>query len=150
MLGMIARGGQCFLRLCSSVQQTTIYPWITLVIQQGSTVNTDEYSIYARLPASGYIHVTVNHSEGEYARDADGDGINDLHVNTMEGLWSLLHSWLRPHRGISQRFLPLYIGFFRQCLTSGSSVTRISWPTALPAPDFSSLKHRKSQRQSRG
>ena len=110
---MIARGGQCFLRLCSTVRQTTIQPWITKVIQHGSTVNTDEYSIYARLPAWGYVHVTVNHREGEYARDADGDGNNDVHVNTMEGLWSLLRSWLRPHRGISQRVLPLYIGFFQ-------------------------------------
>ena len=83
------------------------------MIQQGSTVNTDEYSIYARLPAWGYVHATVNHSEGEYAWDADGDGVNEVHVNTMEGVWSLLRSWLRPHRGISQRFLPLYIGFFQ-------------------------------------
>jgi len=62
------------------------------VIQQGSTVNTDEYSIYARLPAWGYVHVTVNHSEGEYARDAGGDGVNEVHVNTMEGIWSLVRS----------------------------------------------------------
>jgi transposase len=83
---MIARGGPCFLRLCSYVQQTTVQPWTTRVIQQGSTVNTDEYSIYARLPTWGYIHVTVNHSAGEYARDADGDGVNEMHVNIMEGL----------------------------------------------------------------
>jgi len=30
----------------------------------------------------------------------------------MEGFWSLLRSWLRPHRGISQEHLPLYLGFF--------------------------------------
>jgi len=35
-----------------------------------------------------------------------------VHVNTMEGFWSLLRSWLRPHRGISQEKLPLYLGFF--------------------------------------
>ena len=35
-----------------------------------------------------------------------------VHVNTMEGFWSLLRSWLRPHRGISQDNLPLYLGFF--------------------------------------
>jgi len=29
-----------------------------------------------------------------------------------EGFWSLLRSWLRPHRGISQAKLPLYLGFF--------------------------------------
>jgi transposase-like protein len=35
-----------------------------------------------------------------------------VHVNTLEGLWSLLRSWLQPHRGISQEKLPLYLGFF--------------------------------------
>ncbi len=34
------------------------------------------------------------------------------HVNTMEGVWSLLRSWLRPHRGISQEKLPVHIAFF--------------------------------------
>ncbi len=31
----------------------------------------------------------------------------------MEGFWSLLRSWLRPHRGIPQEKLPLYLGFFQ-------------------------------------
>ena len=44
--------------------------------------------------------------------DEDGDGFHEVHVNTMEGFWSLLRSWLRPHRGISQESLPLYLGFF--------------------------------------
>jgi hypothetical protein len=60
----------------------------------------------------GYEHKTVCHSKGEYARDEDGDGFYEVHVNTMEGVWSLLRSWLRPHRGISQEHLPYYIGFF--------------------------------------
>ena len=54
----------------------------------------------------------VCHSRGEYARDEDGDGFHEVHVNTMEGFWSLLRSWLRPHRGISQDHLPLYLGLF--------------------------------------
>ena len=36
----------------------------------------------------------------------------EVHVNTMEGFWALLRSWLRPHRGISQEKLPVYLGFF--------------------------------------
>ena len=75
-------------------------------------VYTDEYSIYARLERWGYAHESVNHGRGEYARDEDGDGFCEVHVNTMEGFWSLLRSWLRPHRGISQEKLPLYLGFF--------------------------------------
>lgn len=31
----------------------------------------------------------------------------------MEAVWSLLRSWLRPHRGISQSILPLYLSFFQ-------------------------------------
>jgi transposase len=50
---------------------------------------------------------------GEYARDEDGDGFCEVHVNTIEGFWSLLRSWLRPHRAISQDKLPLYLGFFQ-------------------------------------
>ena len=72
----------------------------------------DEYTIYARITEWGYGHKTVNHGQGEYARDEDGDGFYEVHVNTMEGFWSLLRSWLRPHRGISQDKLPLYLGFF--------------------------------------
>ena len=34
---------------------------------------------------------------------------DEVHVNTIKGLWSLLRSWLRPHRGISQEKLPLYL-----------------------------------------
>jgi hypothetical protein len=41
-----------------------------------------------------------------------GDGFCEVHVNTMEGFWSLLRSWRRPHRGISQEKLPLFLGFF--------------------------------------
>src|SRR5215213_9816452 len=68
---------------------------------------------HLRAPAGlGYRHKTVCHSRGEYARDEDGDGFCEVHVNTMEGVWSLLRSWLRPHRGISQEKLPIYLGFF--------------------------------------
>jgi transposase-like protein len=45
-------------------------------------------------------------------RDDDGDALHDVHVHTIEGLWSLLSAWLRPHRGISQEHLPFYLGFF--------------------------------------
>ena len=38
---------------------------------------------------------------------------SEVHVNTIEGFWSLLRSWLRPHRGISQEKLPAYLGFFQ-------------------------------------
>jgi len=71
--------------MLANVQQTTIKPVITAAVASGTLVHTDEYSIYARLPAWGYRHKTVCHARGEYAHDEDGDGFCEVHVNTMEG-----------------------------------------------------------------
>ena len=109
---MIQRGGQVVIRMLVDVKQATIGPLIRETIAPGTAVFTDEYDIYARLPQWGYTHRTVCHAAGQFARDEDGDGFCEVHVNTPEGLWSLLRSWLRPHRGISQERLPLYLGFF--------------------------------------
>ena len=69
-------------------------------------------NIYGRLDAWGYGDKSVKHGLGEYARDEDEDGVCEVHVNTIAGFWSLLRSWLRPHRGISQETLPLDLGLF--------------------------------------
>jgi transposase-like protein len=113
IFGMLQRGGDVVIQMLENVQQQTIQPIIQATICAGTLVFTDEYDIYTRLPEWGYEHKTVCHSRGEYARDEDGDGFHEVHVNTMEGFWSLLRSWLRPHRGISQEKLPLYLGFFQ-------------------------------------
>lgn len=112
VLGMVQRGGEVILHMLPNVQQATIKPVINANVAHGSLVFTDEYNIYNRLVEWGYAHKTVNHSIGEYARDEDGDDFHEVHVNTIEGIWSLLRSWLRPHRGISQEKMPIYLGFF--------------------------------------
>lgn len=104
---MIQREGMVVMRMLANVKQVTIGPLIKATIAADNTVYTDEYDIYSRLPEWGYEHRTVNHGRGEY-----GDGFHEVHVNTMEGCWSLLRSWLRPHRGISQEKMPLYIALF--------------------------------------
>jgi transposase len=109
---MIQRGGEVVIRMLANVQQATITPLIQATISPGTCIYTDAYEIYGRLDQWGYRHQSVCHGRGEYARDDDGDGFHEVHVNTMEGFWSLLRSWLRPHRGISQDHLPRYVGFF--------------------------------------
>jgi transposase len=109
---MIQRGGAIVIRMLADVKQRAIGPLIRETITDGSVVYTDEYDIYARLSEWGYTHHTVCHAAGEFARDDDGDGFCEVPVHTREGFWSLLRSWLRPHRGISQERLPLYLGFF--------------------------------------
>ena len=109
---MIERGGCLVIRMLENVKQTTIKPIIAATVAKGRLIYTDEYDSYARLEKWGYAHQTVCHSAGEYARDEDGDGFCEIHMNTTEGVWSLLRSWLRPHHDISQEKLPRYLGFF--------------------------------------
>ena len=111
ILGMIQRGGQVVLQMLANVQQKTIRPIIGATVARHPRLHR---RVRHLRPAGGwgYRHKTVCHGRGEYARDEDGDGFCEVHVNTMEGFWSLLRSWLRPHRGISQEKLPLYLGFF--------------------------------------
>ena len=79
--------GEVVIRMLSNVTQNVIKPIIQSVVIPGTITYTDEYGIYARLNAWGYIHKSVNHGAKEYARDDDGDGLCEVHVNTMEGFW---------------------------------------------------------------
>ncbi len=52
----------------------------------------------------------------------------------MEGFWSLLRSWLRPHRGVSQEKLPFYIGtfeFIHNCRKRGKKLLKSILSTLL-------------------
>jgi transposase len=109
-----------FIQMFPNVQQKIIKPIIAMVVAAGSMIYTDEYDIYSRLTEWGNGHKSVNHSAEEYARDENGDGFHEVHVNTMEGFWSLLRSWLRPHQGISQEKLPCTSAF------SSSSIMSVS------------------------
>ena len=93
-----------------NLRQATIKPIITQAVAPGTLIHTDDYDIYARLPAWGYGHKTVCHAHGEYARDEDGDGFCEVHVNTIEGFWSLLKSGIRgTYHSVSTKHLQSYL-----------------------------------------
>ncbi|AWM40431.1 ISXO2-like transposase domain protein [Gemmata obscuriglobus] len=76
---------------------------------------TDEWSGYNRLPEKNRRHATVNHSPGqrEWPRGDGGDGIREVHDNTLEGLWAALRTFLRPFRGVSKHYLSQYVAVFQ-------------------------------------
>ena len=73
------------------------------------TVNTDEWRGYAGLPGMGRRRVTVCHADREWARDDDGDGVREVHVDTLGGLWAGMRDFLRPSRGVSKVYLYRYV-----------------------------------------
>jgi len=75
-------------------------------------VYTDEWAGYRPLTSAGRGHAAVNHNAGEWARDDDGDGIREVHCNTLEGIWTGLRNSLRPFRGVNKIYLEQYIKMF--------------------------------------
>jgi len=108
---MIPRGGEGGMRRREHVPPRTITPLLQATMAPGPCLDTDADAIDRRLEPGGDAPASVGHSRGEDARDADGEGVHAVHVQTLEGLCSRRRSWLRPHRGLSPDHWPLYVGF---------------------------------------
>jgi transposase-like protein len=80
--------------------------------REGAMVYTDEWRSYDHLPEMGRGHATVCHTIGEWARDDDGDGIREVHDNTLEGMWTGLRNHLRIFRGVNKEYLHQYVAIF--------------------------------------
>ena len=80
--------------------------------REGAMTYTDEWRSYDHLPELGRGHATVCHAIGEWARDDDGDGIREVHDNTLEGMWTGLRNHLRIFRGVNKEYLHQYVAIF--------------------------------------
>jgi transposase-like protein len=67
---------------------------------------TDEWQGYNGVERN---RSTVCHGVKEWSRDADGDGLCQVHVNTIEGLWTTARNFLRPLRGVHKKYLKEYL-----------------------------------------
>ena len=114
--GVVGRDtGQVVLRVVERTDGATLTEFVTASTDDGAMVYTDEWGGYNGLPGANRAHATVNHTPGqrEWARDDDGDGIREVHDNTLEGLWASLRTFLRPFRGVSKHYLSQYVAVFQ-------------------------------------
>ena len=111
--GVVGREcGQVRLTVAAHTDGATLRGVVASGTRPGAMVYTDEWGGYSGLPALGRGHATVCHAEGEWARDDDGDGIREVHDNTLEGLWTGLRNFLRPFRGVNKVYLHQYVAMF--------------------------------------
>jgi transposase len=111
--GVVGRtSGQLRLTVWENTPQRPIQPQVERATAKTATVDTEESSAYHHLVETGRSHHTVCHSQKEYARDDDGDGVREVHCNTMEGIWTGLRNFLRPFRGVHQKYLAQYVAVF--------------------------------------
>ena len=92
-----------------------------------TTVYTDEWRSYERVNRT---HHTVSHGTKEWVRDDDKDGTREVHVNTIEGLWTGLRNFLRPFRGVHKKYLCGYVAIHEFTINLGR-VSRLPLATAL-------------------
>jgi transposase len=100
------RSGKCRLRVCKSTNRKTLHRHVEKYTREQATCNSDEWIGYNKL---NRCHVVVKHSAKEWARDDDGDGIREVHTNTIEGLWTSVRNFLRPFRGVHKKHLKYYV-----------------------------------------
>jgi len=112
--GVVGRdSGQIQLQMCHQSDRATLQPFVEATTRSDATVNTDEWRAYHHLSETGRKHVSVCHMVHEWARDDDGDGVREVHCNTIEGNWTGLRNFLRFFRGVNKVYLTQYTAVFQ-------------------------------------
>lgn len=88
--------------LVPKVRMRILLPHIIETIAPGSSVYTDGYKGYRKLPAHGYLHAWVDHDNGEYVR-------GDVHTQTIDGFWGLMKNKLCATGGIRKNRMHLFV-----------------------------------------
>lgn len=97
---------QVRIRVMKNTQGKTLCSFVEAYSHKDATVYTDEYDSYNKLSR---VRLTVCHSANEWARDANGDAIREVHVNGNEGGWTGLRNFLRTFRGVHKKYLSGYV-----------------------------------------
>jgi transposase len=103
VFGMVERMGNVVAITVPNVKRTTLMPHILERVMPASTIYTDELKSYNKLHQNGYHHKRIKHVEKVYVS-------GDVHVNTMEGFWSLLKRGIGGvYHAVSAKYLQGYL-----------------------------------------
>src|SRR5262249_16180512 len=77
--------GKVHLRMVEHTDGKTLCTHVDQFTQDNTQLYTDEWQAYNHVDRP---HATVCHAQNEWARDDDGDGVREVHINTLEGMWT--------------------------------------------------------------
>lgn len=119
VVGVIGREThQVALQVRPSSSKSQLKEVVEAATQPEAVVNADEWRGYDWLDQTDRPHPSVKHNPAhrEWARDDDGDGVREVHTNTIEGFWTGLRNFLRPFRGVRKHYLAQYVAVYaRTC-----------------------------------
>lgn len=106
VFGMVERDGLVKAKHVRTAGARVLQPIIKDSIAVGTTIYSDQASVYKTLNRLGYNHSSVNHSIGEYVRNA-------IHTNTIEGFWAQLKTSISgTYHVVSPKYLQSYVDEF--------------------------------------
>lgn len=105
VIGAVERGGGVRAVVVDVASTSRSRVFLKQAAKLDSILNTDESRIY-KWTDKEMIHQTVNHSQGEYAR-------NGITTNTIEGFWGQLKRSIEgTYHSVSMEYLQLYVNEF--------------------------------------
>ncbi len=107
VLGAVERGGRVVTKFVDSLGYDNIVPFILKSIRPGSTLYTDERSVYkAEKIRKIYKHDCINHASKDYVR-------GNVHTNTIENYWSVVKRCINgTYHQLSAKHLQAYLDEF--------------------------------------
>ena len=107
IVGTVGREtGQVRIRVVMDTTGDTLEAHVHRFTGTSAHLYTDENQSYNHVLR---LRSTVCHSDHEWARDDDGDGLREVHVNATEGLWTDVRNFLRPFKGVHKKYLAGYV-----------------------------------------
>ena len=96
-----------------NTKKGTLQEILTEETDQEACIFTDENRSYFWLESEEEPRTrkAIDHSTA-WAEDRDGDGHREVHVNTIEGIWTSLRNRLRLFRGVHKDHLSGYVAMF--------------------------------------
>lgn len=100
IVGMKERNGRTRAMKIVEANRFDIQTAIRQNVEKGSTINTDEFSVYQGIANSGYLHKTVNHSAKEYVRNTvTTNGVESVFAVMRRGMHGVYHHASKKHIG---------------------------------------------------
>jgi transposase-like protein len=100
VLGMREKGGRTVAKTIANTDAGTVQAEIHRHVETGSTLHTDEAGAYTDIGGMFFDHETVNHGEGEFARDGvTTNSIESVFAVLKRGLIGVYHHASKKHLG---------------------------------------------------
>ena len=93
VFGLLKRRGKVYTRPVPNVTRATLRAVIQQKVPKGSTIYSDQLSVYDGLITQGYRHYRINHSKG-FATN------RRQHINGIENFWGYAKTKLKRYYGI--------------------------------------------------